>query len=349
MKLLLTGGTGFIGRYVVEALAPQVSILYLLIRPQSLERAKKMFSQYPNIRFILGDVFSGDVCYQAHNLQELMDEVTSIVHLAARYDLEMSVYDAYTNNVIGVQNMLTLARRMKKLEYFHHISSYSVNAYLKGEAQENDLNLKAFYNDHYAKSKMQAEYMVRTMNLGKVKKRIYRPGIVVGHSQTGHIDKVDGPYYFLRILEKLKKTPLARLKVFPLPYGPQTLFPIIPVDTFVSWIAEAVLKPNPNKDIEGYHFLPERPISMDVFVKKCLEALSFDSKLIRLKRVKSYAFFLPLLEVPKELLFYMFSDASYSVKNRKHDFPHLKEIDMNDCVATLVAGSHEYFQKEGSQ
>ena len=36
--------------------------------------------------------------------------------------------------------------------------------------------------------------------------RVYRPGIVVGHSQTGQIDKVDGPYYFFKLIQKLRQS-----------------------------------------------------------------------------------------------------------------------------------------------
>ncbi len=35
--------------------------------------------------------------------------------------------------------------------------------------------------------------------------RVYRPAIVVGHSRTGEIDKIDGPYYFFKLIQKLRK------------------------------------------------------------------------------------------------------------------------------------------------
>ena len=34
--------------------------------------------------------------------------------------------------------------------------------------------------------------------------RIYRPGIVVGHSQTGEMDKIDGPYYAFKLIQRLR-------------------------------------------------------------------------------------------------------------------------------------------------
>jgi len=41
---------------------------------------------------------------------------------------------------------------------------------------------------------------------GRIPYRIYRPGAVVGHSKTGFIDKIDGPYYFFKALQKLRES-----------------------------------------------------------------------------------------------------------------------------------------------
>jgi NAD(P)-dependent dehydrogenase (short-subunit alcohol dehydrogenase family) len=35
--------------------------------------------------------------------------------------------------------------------------------------------------------------------------RIYRPGLVVGDSRTGEMDKIDGPYYFFKLIQKMRK------------------------------------------------------------------------------------------------------------------------------------------------
>ena len=57
--------------------------------------------------------------------------------------------------------------------------------------------------DHpYFKTKHDSEGVVRREC--KRPFRIYRPGFVVGHSKTGEIDKIDGPYYFFKTLQKLR-------------------------------------------------------------------------------------------------------------------------------------------------
>ena len=57
--------------------------------------------------------------------------------------------------------------------------------------------------DHpYFKTKHDSEGVVR--DECKRPFRIYRPGFVVGHSKTGYIDKIDGPYYFFKTLQKMR-------------------------------------------------------------------------------------------------------------------------------------------------
>jgi nucleoside-diphosphate-sugar epimerase len=344
MKILVTGATGFIGRHLIDVIKDEVEEINILVRPNSLNKAQKLFSNINNINYILGDVYANDVCHKIDDFERIITSVDTIVHLAAKYDITMSAQDAYTNNVIGVQNVLTLARRMKKLKYFHHISSYSVNAHRNGDVAENDLSLKANYNDHYAKSKMQGEYMVRTMELPDVKKRIYRPGIVVGHSLTGEIDKVDGPYYFLRLIYQLKDSLALKTKYFPLPFGPQTVFPIIPVDHLVAWLKLAVIKPNNVKIIECYHMVPQKPVMLKDFVELCLELNGFKTNLYRFKRVSYYKYLLPLIGMPRELLFYMYSNATYKTDNLMSDFPEIKIIEMGQYLDQIIKGCEQYFK-----
>ena len=58
-------------------------------------------------------------------------------------------------------------------------------------------------DDPYFRTKHDSEGLVRKEK--RIKWRIYRPGMVVGHSQTGEIDKIDGPYYFFTLIKKLRE------------------------------------------------------------------------------------------------------------------------------------------------
>ena len=54
----------------------------------------------------------------------------------------------------------------------------------------------------YHRTKYESERIVREES--EVPWRVYRPSIVVGHSETGAMDKVDGPYYFFPVMKALR-------------------------------------------------------------------------------------------------------------------------------------------------
>jgi NAD(P)-dependent dehydrogenase (short-subunit alcohol dehydrogenase family) len=86
---------------------------------------------------------------------------------------------------------------------FHHVSSIAAAGLYDGTFRE-DMFEEAEDLDHpYFRTKHDSEGLVR--NECKRPFRIYRPGVVVGHSKTGYIDKIDGPYYFFKLLQKMRQ------------------------------------------------------------------------------------------------------------------------------------------------
>ena len=53
----------------------------------------------------------------------------------------------------------------------------------------------------YYRTKFDAEKMVRESGL---RFRIYRPGLVIGSSTSGEADRIDGPYYAFKLIQRLR-------------------------------------------------------------------------------------------------------------------------------------------------
>jgi NAD(P)-dependent dehydrogenase (short-subunit alcohol dehydrogenase family) len=86
---------------------------------------------------------------------------------------------------------------------FHHVSSIAAAGLHEGTFRE-DMFEEAEELDHpYFRTKHDAEAIVRNECARPF--RIYRPGFVVGHSKTGEIDKIDGPYYFFKAIQKMRE------------------------------------------------------------------------------------------------------------------------------------------------
>ncbi|MCA9719366.1 MAG: SDR family oxidoreductase, partial [Myxococcales bacterium] len=104
-------------------------------------------------------------------------------------------------SIDGTQHALDLAAAIEA-GCFHHTSSIAAAGMYPGIFRE-DMFDEAEGLDHpYFRAKHDAEGLVR--KLCKSPWRVYRPAIVVGHSRTGVIDKIDGPYYLFKLIQRLR-------------------------------------------------------------------------------------------------------------------------------------------------
>ena len=104
----------------------------------------------------------------------------------------------------------------------------------------------------YHRTKFEAEKIVRTRVEGAW--RVYRPAIVVGDSRTGEMDKIDGPYYFFKAIQKARH---ALPEWFPLVGLEVGWTNIVPVD----WVAAAMdhIAHEPGLDGQAFHLVNPRP------------------------------------------------------------------------------------------
>lgn len=122
-KILITGGMGQVGSYLVDELHvnSQVTVLDNL-------SSQSKYVLPENVRFINEDVRSSHV-------QEIVAEHDIVIHTAAQISVKRSmedpIFDAY-NNVFGTLNLLEGARRgnLEKFIYFSSAAVYGNPEYL---------------------------------------------------------------------------------------------------------------------------------------------------------------------------------------------------------------------------
>jgi NAD(P)-dependent dehydrogenase (short-subunit alcohol dehydrogenase family) len=206
MTYFVTGGTGFIGRHVVAELARLGRPVYILTRACSRDKLQRMLTacgaDAQNVVPIEGDLNEALLGIGSRGIADLKGKVQHFFHLAALYDLDASAADLERANVAGTRNALDLASELGA-SCFHHMSSIAVAGRFPGTFSE-DMFEEAVRLDHpYFRTKHESEALVRAN--GRVPWRIYRPGMVVGHSATGVMDKIDGPYYLFKLIQKVRK------------------------------------------------------------------------------------------------------------------------------------------------
>ncbi len=208
----VTGASGFIGKRLVRALLarPDSRVFYLMrdTAPQRIEALDAFWGEGASrAKPLKGDLLLPNLGLAAGEIRKLRGRVDHFFNLAAIYDLAADPELERKTNVEGARNAVGLAKALA-VKRFHHMSSIAAAGLYDGVFRE-DMFAEADHLDHpYFASKHEAEKIVRgecATNEGVMFWRIYRPGLVVGDSRTGEIDKIDGPYYFFKLIQKMRK------------------------------------------------------------------------------------------------------------------------------------------------
>jgi thioester reductase-like protein len=127
-------------------------------------------------------------------------------------------------NVDGTRGVLELAAETVRLRRICHWSTVAVSGKRRGVILEEELDQGQPFHNFYEETKFEAEKLARAAQRS-VPLTIFRPGIIVGDSRTGEIDKLDGPYYLLVLIA----TNATQLRV-PLPGRGTAPLHLVPID-----------------------------------------------------------------------------------------------------------------------
>jgi NAD(P)-dependent dehydrogenase (short-subunit alcohol dehydrogenase family) len=207
MSYFVTGATGFIGRYLVSNLLKRKGTVHVLVRKGSEKKldaiADSMGWDRKRIVPVTGDLSKPRLGLTAAQVKALSGKVLHFFHLAAIYDMSADAASQQVANIDGTRNAVELAAAIKA-GCFHHTSSIAAAGLYPGVFREDMFEEAEGLKDPYLRTKHESEGLVRKEC--KVPFRIYRPSMVIGHSRTGEMDKIDGPYYLFGLIKKIRQT-----------------------------------------------------------------------------------------------------------------------------------------------
>jgi thioester reductase-like protein/NADP-dependent 3-hydroxy acid dehydrogenase YdfG len=254
MRYVVTGGTGFIGRRVVDRILSEHrdAEVWVLVRRESLARFERLAEAWGDrAKPLVGDLTVPDLGISDATLAEL-ESVDHVVHCGAIYDIAAADEAQRAANVDGTRAVIGLTQKLGAT--LHHVSSIAVAGDFPGEYTEDDFDISQSLPTPYHQTKFEAELLVRSAT--GLRYRIYRPAVVVGDSRTGEMDKIDGPYYFFGILAKLAVLP--RITPMVLPDTGRTN--IVPVDYVVDALVE--LMHADGRDGQTFHLTSPKTIGL---------------------------------------------------------------------------------------
>ena len=127
MKILITGGTGFIGFHLAKKLLEQKAIVHILDNSlKNEDDFKKLFNEAgSNIHLINKDLLKNE------NLDLIDTDYTHLVHLAAILGVQNVIdhpYKTLSQNIKLLENAIQIGRKQKCLESFIFASTSEVYA-----------------------------------------------------------------------------------------------------------------------------------------------------------------------------------------------------------------------------
>lgn len=272
---LITGASGFIGWRLTRALAARGQPLALLVRPASRDKLRRRLSglgaeRGAGVRLISGDLERPGLGLAADDRDWLRRRVTRIFHLAATYDMCAAEQQLERTNVAGTRQLLDEAAAMPQLDRFCHCSSIAVSGTFSGHFSESDFDRGQQPLHPYGRTKFEAERLARSSGLPLT---VFRPGVVVGDSRSGEMDKIDGAYLALAGLHAIRRLPGATRLPMIVPRDDAPLFHLVPVD----FVAEAMAELGGLERSRGrtYHLTDPAPVSFRRFYLACLEEMGF--------------------------------------------------------------------------
>lgn len=205
--VLVTGGTGAVGRELVRELARGAAAeIFVLTRDPDAPAARALLDvaaphaqgEGSRPRLIRGDVREPGLGLDAAAAATLRRRTTHVMHCAGATSFTLPLHEARGINVRGTRAVLEFARSCERVRAVGCASTAYVAGRRTGVILENQPGAATEWVNSYEQSKHEMENVVREA-MSDVPVSLYRFSTVIGHSVTGTVTGFNAIHHALRL------------------------------------------------------------------------------------------------------------------------------------------------------
>ncbi len=313
MRVLVTGGGGFLGFHIVKQLIARGDEVLVIGR-----------NHYSKVEKAGAKSVAVDIC-NLNELEPLFKDVEEVYHVAALASLWGDWDSFYQTNFVGTKNVVLscLSHNVKRLIY-----TSSPSVIFNGQSQkglDESTHYPSKWLAHYPHTKMLAEKLVLENNCDQLQTVALRPHLIWGPGD---------PHLFPRLVEKAK---LGKLAIVG---SGQNKVDIIFVENVVKGHLQAAefLKNNGKPAVKAYFLGQDEPVNLWTFINEILhkenlppvkKRISFNLAYFMGACLEEFYQLLHIKTEPKMTRFIacqLSMDHYYSHKNAQKDFAYNPSI-----------------------
>ena len=311
MRIFITGGTGFIGRHLINDLEKSNNEIFVLSR--KLDQTLP-----PHINIVNGNLF------ELSKLSVLLNSIDVVIHIAGEKRNEQQMYNV---NVEGTRSLIDSLKQNRNVKFIH-ISSAGIYGI---EAQKNNViseNSEKFPNNNYEHSKLKAENITQELcKLYTIPYIILRPTNVIGEN--------DPEKKLLNLAKSLKAGNFFMLNC-------NAMVNYVYVKKLSSIINEIIER----RLYDNQMYNVNEPIQIDTFINYFKSSLNITKKtkiipVFLHKFIKLYANYSDFL--PKKLRFInkgkyreLTSEKYYSINKLESTFSSNNKMNLSNAINNLI-------------
>lgn len=284
--LLLTGGTGLVGQYLLKDFLIRDQRIAVIVRPckklTTVERIEVIMQRWenrlgrclPRPVVLCGNINQDGLGLSDDDQQWVSDHCYGILHNAAVLQFEgpSKLHEPWFTNLGGTENVLHASKRWN-IRHLHYVSTSYVCGKSDRVVKESELDVGQSFRNDYERSKFQAEKLVSEADHFD-SKTIYRPAVIVGDSETGFTSTYHGMFLYLRVFATLvpaQQTDLNGIHQTPIqmPINGDEPRNLVPVDWVSSVMCHLVSTEAAHN--RTYHLVPDECSTARQFIDACCD------------------------------------------------------------------------------